>query len=157
MTESLIIPSWKALTRIVESNLWLHTGPPKKQTMSESIVQRVSIMQRQLILLEEACLPQINKTEIVDKKQVYVTSPLRLYHCCLPDGSWEGWVAPSPSVAFPWVMGNGLGNRGLVLDLKDAKISWVAESSLMSKELAQEPQEVAAERTCWCYLLGMLL
>lgn len=54
-------------------------------------------------------------------------------------------------------MGNGLGNRGLVLDLKDAKISWVAESSLMSKELAQEPQEVAAERTCWCYLLGMLL
>lgn len=34
------ILNWKGLTRVIDSNSWVHTGPtPKSEHMSESIVQ----------------------------------------------------------------------------------------------------------------------
>jgi len=38
--ESLNNPSWKEPIRIIESNSWLHTGPPKNQTIYLRAVSR---------------------------------------------------------------------------------------------------------------------
>lgn len=54
------------------------TASAKARVLFILYQQRVSTMQRQLILREEACLPQITQTKNADKRQVCATSPLRL-------------------------------------------------------------------------------
>lgn len=54
------------------------TASAKARVLFILYQQRVSTMQRQLILREEACLPQITQTKNADKRQVCATSLLRL-------------------------------------------------------------------------------
>ena len=98
--ESYNILSWKGLTPTIRSNPWLHTRPPKIQTLCLSVVQtlfelwQLRVLLTALVSLLHVHHPLVNPA--ARRQQLQCLPPPPAPHCHFGVG---GWWWPSPDAA----------------------------------------------------------